>query len=218
MNDDHPNNTINFKSTAGGGLKFDLNNPLYGYEDLKGHKTMPTSGQTAPVRAEFKTGCFAPGYSAADVVDWEYHREHVDMAGSDNWIHIHLKLGAGTVASGANLILTCVIGVFYHNRNGSPSPITKTFTVTPAQLNAFANGSIIPAEILFAQAGGNDTTEFNSSNWLIDDDIIVSTTFTQVPTLTGGTTQLIGFGHCDIHRRVAFGGTIDRVAPFYGTT
>jgi hypothetical protein len=217
------NNSLILKSTGGVGVKLDEVSESFGFADLKGHKTVPTSGQTAPTRTQFRTGVYNPGYDQGDVIDWEYHLEHGDMIGETYFEHIHVKMPEGCTASGANLVITCVTAIEFHNRAGSPSPITKTFTVTPAQLNAVPNGVVIPTEQLIAQAGGNDITEFNSSNWRVDDSLTSSMTFTTVPTLTGGLGQKIGLSHHDFHRKInGIGVTKYRematTGSFHGTT
>jgi hypothetical protein len=210
-------------STATGGIKVDEISPAYGFADLKGHKTMPTSGGTAPTRTQFRTGVYAPAYNLNDVIDWEYHLEHSDLIG-ETWLeHFHLNLPEGCTASGSNLVITSTTAVQFHNRTGSPAPITKTYTITPAQLNSVSNGIFIPTEQIIAQAGGNDTTTFNSSNWRIDDTIVSTTVITSMPTLTGGLGQLIGMGFKDFHRPInGIAGTKYRematTGSFYGTT
>lgn len=217
------NDSLVLKSTAAAGIKIDMNSESFGYADLKGHKTTPTQGQVAPTRTQFRTGVYAPGYDQGDYIDWEYHLEHGDMIGETYHEHIHIKIPEGCVASGANLVITCVTAVFFHNRTGAPDPITKVFTLTPAQVNAVPKGTIIPLEILIAQAGGDDVTTFNSSNWRIDDDLISSLTLTTIPTLTGGLGQYIGLSHHDFHRKVnGIGATKYRematTGSFHGTT
>lgn len=192
-------------SAEGIGIKVDELAPDYGYEDLKGLRSYAGTGATAPSRLQFKAGVFAAAYTTGDTVDWDYHITHEDVRGGDKHQHLHIKMSEGTVASGANLIITTVTGHFFHNRLGSPAPITKTFTITPAELNACAGGTTVK-ELLAAQAGGGAGL-LNSNDWLVDDDLTTTCTFTQLPTLTGGLHQRLGFSHCDFHRKVRFGGT-----------
>jgi hypothetical protein len=217
------NNNLVLMSTSGVGIKLDESNASFGYADLKGHKTMPTSGGTAPTRTQIRTGVYAPGYNQGDTIDWEYHLEHGDMIGETYHEHIHVKLPQGCTASGNNLVITCVTAVHFHNRTGSPAPITKTFTITPAQLNAITNGTLLPTEQIIAQAGGDDVNTFNSNNWRVDDDITSSMTITTLPTLTGGLGQLVIVSHHDFHRKINGIGVTKYKdmtvgGSFYGTT
>lgn len=221
------NDSLVLKSTAAAGIKVDMNSAAFGHADLRGHLIVDVNGATAPVMTEFDTGDEQLGYDAGDKIRWSFHVEHRDTSGGSKGLHIHFKKARGTTASGSNLVFTAVIKHSYHNFTGqtpraaSPAPITKTFTITPAQLNTVPDGSTgitVDTEIL--NEGGTGGA-LNSLNILPDDDINVTITITSVPTITGGATSRIAIPHCDIHRQVRDGsGTkyaTDIAGSFYGT-
>lgn len=187
------------------GVRFPGN--VFGWSDLRGHFVVPGSGTTAGTREQFKTGVYALGFNASDILDWGFHLDHSEVVGGDKFLHLHVKMSDGTVASGNNLVITAACGYSRHNRTGSPAAFTKTITITPAELNSAANGTLVPTETLIGQTGGGTGLLDSSINWVTDDDLAVTLAITQIPTLTGGLHQKIGIPHVDIHREVLWGGT-----------
>lgn len=192
-----------------------------GWADLRGQFVTAQSGTTAPVRSLFKTGVYANGYDANDVIDWVFHLEHTEAKDelNEKFMHIHGGIASGTTASGNNLVITANIGYFKLGVEAGRdmteiATITKTFTATPAQLNAAkGNTMLIGGDTLIGTTGGGAGL-FNTADanlWITDDDICVSLTVTSIPTLTGGLSQRIRLSHVDIHRRVLSGGTLHRV-------
>jgi hypothetical protein len=190
------------------GLKFNGND---GFADLRGHFTVDVSGGNAPVIVAFDTGDEMYGYNQSDKSRWSFHIEHSDKTGGIKFLHVHIvKALNSTVTAGTNLVMTAVIKHRYHHfqgmaspRGASPSPITLTMTITPAQLNAIPNGGTGIFEYEAFNEGGTGG-KLNSLQWFIDDDINVTITFTTVPTITGGlgANALIGLPHVDFHRAV----------------
>jgi hypothetical protein len=192
-----------------------------GWSDLRGHFVTALSGTTAPARALFKTGVYSNGYDANDTTDWGFHLEHSECKDgvNDKFLHIHAGIASGTTASGANLVITANIGYFKLGVEAGRdmteiAPFTKTFTATPAQLNAAkGNTMLIGGDTLIGTNGGG-TGLFNTSDpniWITDDDLCVSLVVTTLPTLTGGLSQRIRISHVDIHREVLTGGSPHRI-------
>jgi hypothetical protein len=178
-------------------LKVDETTPAYAWSDLEGLRVTNTSGINSPTREEYKTGVFDLGYNASDIQDWAFHLKHSEVIGGNKYIHSHVRQN-GTSVTG-NLVLTCVITLNYgHNRTGSPAPITKTVTVTPAQLPQYQTNI---QDILFMQSGGGAGL-FDSDLILPDDDIMVTMTVTTAPTITGGLSAKVFIPFLDIHREV----------------
>lgn len=206
MNVDNPNGKITGINTI-----LPLNAADYGWQDLKGHFVIPASGTTAGTRELKKTGVYSTAYNNGDVLDWGFHIDHFDVLGGDKYLHLHSALSDGSTASGNNLIITAGLGYSRHNRTGSPAAISKTFTITPAALNAAANGTLVTPEVLIAQTGGGTGLWDSSVDWVVDDDISLTLTITQFPTITGGLSQKLFIAFVDIHRQVRSGGTRLRV-------
>jgi hypothetical protein len=196
------------KGTSSSGVKVGGATPRLGSADLRGHFTTESSGANAPVTATFDTGIDYLGYNQTDISRWDFHVEHRDVLGGTKKLHIHLKKARGsTVTAGTNLVITAICKHSYHHfdgqtpRGASPAPITVTFTITPAQLNAIPDGSTGIFEKEVFNAGGTGGL-LNSNNLFIDDDITVQLTFTTVPTITGGATARLAMTHVDFHREV----------------
>jgi len=214
MNSNHQTNTLGFLSGLPALFKFGTGNTL-GFSDLKGIYTAPTGGGTAPTIENFD-GDSDIGFNASDTITFKFHIDHVDVVGGDKFLHIHVGIASGTIASVSNLVITAVVQHRYHNLLGSGEPLrtgseaskTFTFTLTPAEINSTA-GETWVVEQLIAQSGGSASL-LNSDLWLTDDDITVTSTVTTMPTFLGGTSQKFRFPHCDLHRRVTMGGTFKR--------
>ena len=198
--------------TSASGIKVGGATPKLGSADLRGTFVVDTSGGAAPAIATFDTGIEYLGYNQTDISRWDFHVEHRDVLGGNKKLHIHLKKARGstvtvTTPTITNLIITAVVKHSYHNfdgqtpRGASPAPITVTFTITPAQLNAIPDGSTGIFEANAFNTGGTSGL-LNSSNLFIDDDISVQLTFTTVPPITGGATNRIAMTHVDFHREV----------------
>jgi len=215
VNTDHPNNIATWLSGKVAGFKFNPLSPSWGWSDLKGVYTAPTGGGAAPSVENFD-GDSDLGFNATDTMTWKFHIEHIDLSGGDKYLHIHVGIASGTVASGNNLVLSAIVQHRYHNLLGSGETLRTgletnkvfTFTLTPAELNSTA-GETWVVEQLVAQSGGSASL-LNSDNWLTDDDVTVTITVTTLPTLSGGTSQKFRFPHCDIHRNVTSSGTFRR--------
>jgi len=187
----------------------------WGWSDLKGVYTAPTGGGSAPTIENFD-GDSDLGFNASDTMAWKFHIEHTDIAGGDKFLHVHVGIASGTVASGNNLVLSAVVQHRYHNllgsgealRTGSEANKTFTFTLTPAELNSTAGETWIVEEQVARSTGSFSL--LNSDLWLTDDDITVTVSVTSFPTLTGGTSQKFRFPHCDLHRNVTSSGTFRR--------
>ena len=200
-------NYLVLEGTSSSGVKVGGTTPRLGSADLRGHFTVDTSGVNAPIIATFDTGIELYGYNASDISRWGYHIEHRDVVGGVKSLHLHIKKARSTTASGSNLVIVGVVKHSYHNfdgqtpRGASPAPITVTFTITPAQLNAIPDGSTgIFQQDVFNSGGTGGLLD--SNNLFVDDDIAIQFTFTSVPTITGGTTDRIALVHVDFHREV----------------
>lgn len=211
----------------GEGVKGGLGIPAYTFADLKGHYIANTSGANAPTLDQFAAGIFRLGFNASDVAVSELHLEHIELQGGIKYIHPHIMMAVGSTASGANLVLTHVIMHSYaslgagETRGLSPAPITIVQTITVAELNAIGSGNTRVFDIEFANTGGAGG-KLNSTNMLPDDLLLVTTTVTTLPTITGGTTAKVAILPIDAHREVTDGsGTRykDRATTgsFYGT-
>ena len=201
-------NYLVLEGTSSSGVKVGGTTPRLGSADLRGHFVVDSSGVNAPVMSTFDTGIEFLGYNASDISRWGYHVEHRDVVGGTKSLHLHIKKARGsTVAAGTNLVISAVILHSYHNfdgqtpRGASPAPITLTFTITPAQLNAIPDGSTGIFQQDAFNAGGTGGL-LNSNNLFIDDDIAVQLTVTSLPTITGGATARIAIPHADFHREV----------------
>ena len=187
----------------------------YGWDDLHGIFTAPTSGTTAGTRELYDTavGVYDTAYNTSDVMDWKFHLTHQNILGGDKYLHVHVELQKGAIASGNNLVINAAIAYSRHNRTGSPASITRTFTITPTELNNSANGTVVSESTatIIAKSGGG--TGFFDSNvdWVTDDSLKVSLAISQIPTITGGNHTKVFVPFCDIHRQVRYGGTRLRV-------
>ena len=204
-------NYLVLEGTIGSGIKTGGTTPRLASADLRGHFTVDTSGTSAPALATFDTGIELLGFTSGDKIRWSFHVEHRDVVGGTKVLHLHLKKArSSTVSAGTNLVISAVVKHSYHHfdgqtaRGASPAPVTLTFTITPAQLNAIPDGSTGIFELDAFNAGGTGGL-LDSNNLFIDDDIEVHLTCTTVPTITGGATNKIAIPHVDFHREVSDG-------------
>lgn len=189
----------------------DLSTGTFTWSDLKGHFIVDKSGANAPTIEEWKTGVFGLGYNATDKQHVNMHVEHSDRVGGDKFLHAHVRQN-GT-ASGSDFSATAVISHnFGHGRAGSPAPLTKTITITAAEL--VQHSTIIP-DILIMQSGGGAGL-LDSDDILPDDDIMVTLTIDTIPTISGGLSSKVFVPFVDIHREVIDGsGTTNKEPNFY---
>ena len=214
MNIDHENNFITFLSGLVAGVKYGISK-TWGWGDIVGVYSAPSSGGAAPTTENFD-GDSDLGFNVSDTITWKLHRPHWAVVGGDKFIHVHVGIASGTVASGSNLVISLNIHHRLHNLLGSGealrttviAAVTKTVTLTPAQLNSTAGNTWV-VENLYAQTGGGAGL-LNSSLEIPDDDVVITCTITSFPTLTGGTSQKIRFPFCDEHTEVTWGGTFRR--------
>lgn len=199
----------------------------WSFADLKGHYISNTSGVNAPTLETFAPGILRLGFNLSDVAISELHLEHNELIGGVKFIHPHIMMAAGATATGPNLVLTHVVLHSYasigagETRGLSPAPTTITQTITPAELNAIGSRNSRPFDIEFANSGGTGG-KLNSLNMLPDDLIIINTTITSLPAITGGSSSKVAILPVDVHREVTDGsGTLhmSRVATgsFFGT-
>lgn len=197
------------------------------FADLKGHYIANTSGIHAPTLETFATGILRLGFNLSDIAVSELHLEHNELIGGVKFIHPHIMIAAGATATGPNLELTHVILHSYasigvgETRGLSPAPITIIQTITPAELNAIGSRNSRPFDVEFANSGGTGG-KLNSLNMWIDDLIIINTTVTSLPAITGGTSTKVAILPIDVHREVTDGsGTLNKsrvgTGSFYGT-
>ena len=217
------------KSTESTSILTDETTPQYSWSDLKGTFVVDSTGTNAPAIAVFKTGVERLGFNASDICRTEFHIEHRDISGGSKFLHSHIMLATGATAATTNLVLTHVIGVSYgsigtgETRAANPAPITIVQTITVAEVNAIGSGKNKAFDVEFANTGGTGG-KHNSSLFMPDDLIDVTTTVTSVPTITGGTTNRVSITPLDIHREVRDGSGSkfkDRITgsgSFFGTT
>lgn len=212
------------------GEYFDVNGVMTrGWADLEGTENTPSTGGTAPNRNTYQTGVSSNSYDINDTFDLSYHLTHNEAKNGTNlkYFHIHAGISEGSTASGSNLVVSVTLGyskLYAAGRDMTAiTPITKTLTATPAELNAAAGNHILMGnDTLIAQNGGGaglwDVTDsgLNTEIWLPDDLILVSCTVTSVPTITGGLSQRVFIFRRDIHREVLIGGSPERVYDFWG--
>lgn len=219
--------SIVLKSTAAVGIKLDEASPAFSWSDLKGHYIYGDTGANAPSVETFDTGITMLGFNASDIAMSSLHIEHCDIAGGIKYIHPHVMIAVGATAATTNLVMSHVIKHSYgsigsgETRGASPAPITITQTITVAEINAIGSGNNKAFDIEFANTGGTGG-KLNSSNFLPDDLLFITTTITSIPTITGGTTAKVSILPIDGHREVRDGsGTKnkDRLGgSFFGTT
>jgi hypothetical protein len=217
------------KSTAASGVKVDETTPTYAWADLKGTYVFDNSGLNAPTIETFTTGVTRLGFNATDIARTELHIEHRDVAGGIKYLHPHVMIATGATTATTNLVLSHVIMHSYgsigagETRGASPAPITVTQTITVAEVNAIGSGNNKAFDIEFANTGGTGGM-LNSSNFLPDDLIFVTTTVTSIPSITGGTSTKVALSPIDMHREVRdlsgtkFKDRITGSGSFYGTT
>lgn len=215
------------KSTANSGVKVDEASPAYAWADLKGTYIVDSSGTAAPTLETMATGITRLGFNVSDICRTEFHIEHRDVAGGVKYLHPHVMLATGATAATTNLVLSHVVRHSYgsigtgETRGTSPAPITVTQTITVAEVNTIGSGNNKAFDIEFANSGGTGG-KLNSTNFLPDDLIDVTTTVTSIPTITGGTSVKVSLTPIDIHREVRdMSGTKNKdrsSGSFYGTT
>lgn len=220
-------NSLILKSTAGTGIKHDIVSPDYGWADLKGVYFTDTSGANAPSIETMDTGVQLLGFNATDIFRTELHLEHREVIGGFKYLHPHVRIAVGATAATTNLVISHVIKHSYgsigtgESRGTSPAPITIIQTITVAEINAIGSGNNKAFDFEFANTGGTGG-KLNSSNFLPDDIISITSTVISIPSITGGTSTKVGLLPFDMHRQVVDGsGTKfkDRSAgSFYGTT
>jgi hypothetical protein len=221
------NGFLVLKSIENAGIKINKANPVYSKSDLKGTYIVNTTGANAPSLDAFSTGRLRLGFNASDICVTEFHIEHRDVSGGIKYLHPHIQIASGAIAATTNLVLSHVIKHSYgsigsgETRGASPAAITVTQTFTPTEINAIGSGNNQAFDVEFANSGGTGGL-LNSSNFLPDDLIDVTTKIISIPVITGGTTAKVGITPIDIHREVRDGsGTLnkDRTGgSFFGTT
>lgn len=207
------------------GMKLGYASPSYGWADLKGIHIVDTSGANSPTIVTFDTGVTGYGFNATDILRTQLHIEHEDIVGGIKYLHPHVMIAVGATAATTNLVLSHVIKHSYgsigagETRGTSPAPITLTQTITVAEINALGSGNNKAFDIEFANTGGTGG-KLNSSNMFPDDLLLITTTVTSIPVITGGSTTKISLTPLDMHREVTgIAGTKfkDRSAgSFYG--
>jgi hypothetical protein len=197
-------------SSVSGGIKVDTASPTLPWSDLKGTYVFDNSGINAPTIETFAAGVTRLGFNTTDIARTELHIEHCDVAGGIKYIHPHVMIATGATAATTNLVLSHVIMHSYSSigsgetRGASPAPITVTQTITVAEVNAIGSGNNKAFDIEFANSGGTGG-KLNSSNFLPDDLVFVTTTVTSIPSITGGTSTKVSLSPVDMHREVRDG-------------
>lgn len=204
------------KSTDLSGIKLDEASPDLAWEDLKGVHYTDSTGTAAPTFADIGGGVELLMFNGSDKCRTEMHIEHNDVLGGNKWLHPHVRMGDGAVASGGtSLVLTHVVkhsmntfGTGDGRSGANPAAVTIVQTITVAELNAIASGKNKPFEVLFAQSGGGAGL-LNSSIIMTDDIINITTTVTSIPTISAGSgtpnspSNRIAILPIDIHRQVS---------------
>lgn len=219
--------SIILHSSAGVGIKHDIANPTYDWADLKGVYFTDTTGANAPTIEVMETGVEILGFNATDKFRTEFHLEHRDLSGGIKYLHPHIRIAVGATAATTNLVISHVIKHSYgsigsgETRGTSPAAITIVQTITVADINAIGSGNNKAFDFEFANTGGTGG-KLNSSNFLPDDVISITSTVTSIPSISGGTSTKIGLLPFDMHRQVIDGsGTKNKDrynGSFYGTT
>ena len=214
------NNAILFNQ-QNTGIKVNPSSPAFPWDDLRGQRSLPTSGGSAASREEWKTDVYSLGYNINDFQDWEMHTEHREVIGGDKFLHPHLRHN-GTSITG-NLVIDFVVAHnFGHNRVSSPAPVSFTLTIPDTIWTQ--HDTYIP-DMLFMQSGGGALaiqnltggttvsafTALDSDDILPDDDFLITATISTMPTISGGLSAKIFNPFIDIHRQVVDGsGTLNK--------
>lgn len=201
--------------TAGTGIKVDRVSPTFPWRDLIGNIGIKTTGPTAPTLSAFRGGnaqrLFFPVGTQADM---EYHIPHDYLPGSDVFLHLHW--GHNGTAIGGNLVLQVSMSYAkgFNQEIFTPEKVFN-MTIPATNLTVAPRFCHIVSEVQIS-ASNPTATQFNSSIFEVDGEMIVQLKCLTVPTITGGTVAAPYWGHIDLHYQSTGRGTKNKQPNFDG--
>lgn len=200
--------------SRGDGLKVDIDAPTYSWHDIIGDITPKTTGANSPTLGAFIGGAYRSWFYAAGDLNWcLYHMPHDYAPRTDIFLHLHWAHN-GTAISGQ---LVNTYGISYakgHNQAIFSAEVAPVLTVSTPNISTIPQYRHRIDEIQISSLAPS-ASQLNSALLEPDGLILCGVTATEIPSITGGSTNKPAFFTLDLHYQSTGIGTKQRVPDFY---
>ncbi|KKM06589.1 hypothetical protein LCGC14_1742470 [marine sediment metagenome] len=193
---------------SGGGFKVDLENPTFGWRDLKGKVTQRNTGVSKPTHAVYRGSLRQYQFGVGKEEFFTYHIDHDHVPDSDIFLHVHWSHISGAVTGGSITIEYELAYAKGFNQGAFGAPVSTTFigTASTVQFQHIISEVQVSAET-------PDANQIDSND-LEPDGIIEMRVKIDANNMTGATPD--PFIHeADIHYQSTNIGTKQREPDFY---
>lgn len=187
---------------------------ILGWKDLLGQIIPRTTGAGTPSAAVFRGGVIRQyAFGANDFVDINFHIPHDWVPGTDFYLHTHWGHN-GTAISGDFVLEHTISYAKGHNQAIFPAEITNTQTIATTNIATTPQYS---HHINETQLSSSTPSASQLDTALIEPDgiLMLHTTTTAIPTITGGSPNEPFIFFLDIHYQSTNVTTKNRVPNFW---
>jgi hypothetical protein len=170
--------------TSGYGIKLDVDDPQWGWNDIIGHIQPKTAGAGTPTYATYRGNINGFYFAANDIVDFVFHVPHDYVPGTHMYIHVHWSHN-GTAISGSATFTHYTMYAKGHNQANFPAEITSAITYATTNITTTPQYRHRVDEIQLSTTGGSAST-LNTSDLEVDGVILMRLKLTALPTITAG--------------------------------
>jgi len=197
--------------SQGYGVKVDIDDPDYPWQDLLGEVRPKTSGNGTPTLTAFRGGQVqAFSFAANDFCDFIFHIPHDHVPCSPLHLHTHWAHN-GTAISGQLVMDYYITYAKGHYQDIFAPELTLTQTVTTSSIGSHPRWQHFIEETQLTAASPS-SAQFNCNVIEPDGVILARVKATTIPTVTGGNTFIL---FSDLHYQSTNIGTKQKSPDFW---